>query len=150
MWASDFNCRRTNAGAASVYVYRTASATELLHVGNAQSGDDASVTEVVGLAINQPRLETAAGEPDRERITVVVASLAVLRRWQPTHLSGSRDTIVSKKTGQKTDEQHLVLQRHSQNDGFRISVWRVDDRDRSAETALASAHRRACLCQEAW
>ena len=58
------------------------------HVRDADAIDDALVAEFVGLAVNQPGLEAATGEPHGERVAVVIATGSVLCGRQSTEFPG--------------------------------------------------------------
>lgn len=58
------------------------------HVRNTDSIDDALVPKFIRFTIDQSWLETASGEPEGERISVVVAARPVLCGWQAAKFTG--------------------------------------------------------------
>ena len=61
------------------------------HVRNTDSIDDALVPKIIRFTIDQAWLETASGEPEGERISVVVAARPVLCGWQAAKFAGPDD-----------------------------------------------------------
>ena len=49
---------------------------------------DRLVTEIIGLPVGVTPLEAAAGEPEGERVTVVVSAVSPLRNRQPSEFTG--------------------------------------------------------------
>ena len=58
------------------------------HVRNTESIDDALVPKIIRFTIDQAWLETASGEPEGERISVVVPPGPVLCGWQAAKFAG--------------------------------------------------------------